>query len=325
MTECRNQVNLVALDPESGRLLWKQGIALADEAFEVDHDRYPLACPIAFGDGVLVCPTQTGLLVGVDALSGTLLWSYCYSEELYQNDQRGWRERFRKSWGSEGFPAAPKVFGGRVVLLPRQSGNIHCLDVRTGKRVWKTPRGDGEYIGAVTGELVLVVGQRYCRGLSTATGEEVWSARFGMPAGQGILADGQYLLPLETGRIATIDLATGREIGLSGLRGTAKDSHVDSRSARGVDSPRRPFREDIAPGLSDGEFDPRGRSHSGCRAGGFGCFSANGRTLGPPGAESIARPRPTICRRGCSPRNCNSTSASLLLRKRIWKPYSCRE
>ena len=226
VTECRNQINLVALDPETGGLLWKQGIAFADEAFEVGHDRYPLACPIAFGEGVLVCPTQTGLLVGVDALTGTLLWSYCYSEELYQRDKRGWRERFRKSWGSEGFPAAPKVFDQRVVLLPRQSGEIHCLDVRSGKRIWKTPRGDGEYIGAVTGELVLVVGQRYCRGLSTATGEPVWSARLGMPAGQGILADGQYLLPLETGRIAAIDLATGREIGLSGLRGMVNDSQT---------------------------------------------------------------------------------------------------
>ncbi len=289
VTECRNQINLVALDPETGGLLWKQGIAFADEAFEVDHDRYPLACPIGFGDGVLVCPTQTGLLVGVDALSGTLLWSYCYAEELYQNDQRGWRERFRKSWGSEGFPAVPKVFGGRVVLLPRQSGNIHCLDGRTGKRVWKTPRGDGEYIGAVTGELVLVVGQRYCRGLSTATGEEVWSARFGMPAGQGILADGQYLLPLETGRIATIELATGREIGLSGLRVTARNRALDSEVLAELTASRRPFREDFAHRLAGGEFDSGGRSHSRCGTGGIGCLSANGRTLGPAGAKSIAR------------------------------------
>ncbi len=223
ITECQNQINLVALDPETGGLLWKQGIAFADEAFEVDHGRYPLACPIAFGDGVLVCPTQTGLLVGVDALTGTLLWSYCYAEELYQSDKRGWRERFRKSWGNDGFPAAPKIFGRRVVLLPRQSGEIHCLDVRTGRRVWKTARGDGEYIGAVTDDLVLVVGQRYCRGLSASTGEPVWTARYGMPAGQGILAEGQYLLPLETGRIATLDLETGREIGLSGLRGASKN------------------------------------------------------------------------------------------------------
>ncbi len=218
VTECKNQLNLVALEAETGQLLWKQGIAFAEESFDVDQDRYPLACPIAFADGVLVCPTQTGLLVGVEAMTGMLLWSYCYSEELYDTENRGWRDRYRKSWGTPGFPDAPKIHGHRVVLLPRQSEDIHCLDLRTGKRFWNTSRDDGEYVGAVTGELVLIVGQRYCRGLSLATGEEEWSARFGMPAGQGIFAGHQYLLPLESGRIVTVDLKTGREVGLSGWR-----------------------------------------------------------------------------------------------------------
>ncbi len=176
VTESRNQLNLVSLDAKTGKLLWKQGIAFADESSDIDQDRYPLACPIAFGDGVLVCPTQTGLLVGVDALSGMLLWSYCYAEELYQTDSRSWRDRFRKSWGSAGFPSVPKIYEGRVVLLPRQSNEIHCLDLRTGRRLWKTPREDGEYVGAVTEQLAFIVGQRYCRGVDLASGEEVWSA-----------------------------------------------------------------------------------------------------------------------------------------------------
>jgi tetratricopeptide (TPR) repeat protein len=225
VTESHNQINLLALEAETGKLLWKQGIAFADEAFEVDQDRYPLACPIAFGDGVLVCPTQTGLLVGVEAMTGMLLWSYCYSEELYQNDNRGWRDRFRKSWGTPGFPSVPKIHGNSVVLLPRQSNEIHCIDLRTGRRLWKTPREDGEYIGAITGKLVFVVGERYCRGLDLESGEEHWNARFGTPAGQGIFAGGRYLLPLDSGRIATIELKTGREIGLSGWRNSKQLAH----------------------------------------------------------------------------------------------------
>ena len=121
-----------------------------------------------------------------------------------------------------GFPAAPKVLGRRVVLLPRQSSEIHCLDIETGRRIWTAPREDGEYVGAVTDSQVFIVGQRFCRGLSISAGEENWSARFGLPAGQGIHANGRYLLPLESGRIATIDLRTGREIGLSGWRNSGQ-------------------------------------------------------------------------------------------------------
>ncbi len=232
ITEHNNQINLATLDPETGKLLWKQGLAFADEAFDVDQDRYPLACPIAFGEGVLACPTQTGLLVGVDSQSGTLLWSYCYAEELYQNHKRGWRDRHRKSWGSPGFPAAPKVFGHQLLLLPRQSQEIHCLDVRTGKRLWKVPREDAEYIGAITEDLVFVVGQRYCRGLSLSQGQELWSLRYGKPAGQGIYAEERYLLPLESGRVAAIHLRTGREIGLSGWRTGPCSAHMENKALK---------------------------------------------------------------------------------------------
>lgn len=245
ITEFRNQLNLVALDAATGKLLWKQGIAFANETSDVDHNRYPLACPIAFGNGVLVCPTQTGLLVGVEAMTGTLLWSYCYSEELYQSDRRGWRDRFQKSWGSDGFPSVPKIRGRQVVLLPRQSNEIHCLDVRTGRRIWTHPRDDAEYIGAISDKLVLVVGQRYCRGLDRFTGEEIWSTRLGMPAGYGIHADGQYLLPLESGRVATIQLGTGREVGLSGWRnsqpGTDKESATNLNLTSSVGLPAQPL------------------------------------------------------------------------------------
>lgn len=246
ITENRNQLNLVAMDAASGKLLWKQGIAFANETFEVDHHRYPLACPIAFGSGVLVCPTQTGLLVGVDAMTGTLLWSYCYAEELYRSNRRGWRDRYQKTWGSDGFPSAPKICGRQVVLLPRQSNEIHCLDVRTGRRIWTRPRNDAEYIGAISEQLVFVVGQRYCRGLERSSGEELWTTRIGMPAGQGVFAEGQYLLPLESGRIATIQLDTGREIGLSGWRNTRladkKESNpkLDLTSSVGLPAKRLP-------------------------------------------------------------------------------------
>ena len=277
ITEFRNQLNLVSLDAETGKLLWKQGIAFADEAFDVDQSRYPLACPIAFGDGVLVCPTQTGLLVGVDAMTGVLLWSYCYSEELYQHDSRGWRDRFRKSWGSAGFPSAPKIHGNRIVLLPRQSSEIHCVDLRTGRRLWTTPREDGEYIGAVTDEMVFVVGQRYCRGLSSASGEKAWIARFGTPAGQGIFASGRYLLPLDSGRIATIDLTSGQEIGLSGWRNSqqlAQGLNLSELTTRARLSARR-----MPEGWRTGNLIPAGDQILACGPAGIIAFPQTGELL----------------------------------------------
>jgi len=234
MTENDRQLNLVSLDAETGSLLWTQGIGYVDHPIEDDPFRYTLSCAPIFSGGVVVCPTQIGVLAAVDAIDGALLWAYYYGDEDASGPFGNWSYAVRRSYGHPGFPCEPQIHGDRLVYLPRQSDQIHCLDFATGRPVWKTPRAGAEYVGTVADGIVVVVGQRYCRGLSLANGNEVWSARLGMPSGRGVQIGPRYLVPLQEGRVATLDIATGEEIGWSArppaaaLSATEADSEEDA-------------------------------------------------------------------------------------------------
>jgi len=214
VTESDRQINLVALQADTGQLLFSQGIGFVERPIEVDRSRAALACTPVFADGVLICPTQVGIVVGVDAGSGTLLWAYYYGDDEPGRQLQGWSNA-RLSVGHLGFSSEPLIKNGRVVLLPRQSSHVHCVDLESGNVTWKVARQDGEYIGAVTDELVLVVGRQRCRGLSLASGSTLWVSRLGTPSGKGLLSENRYLLPLQSGRVATINMQNGLEIGFS--------------------------------------------------------------------------------------------------------------
>lgn len=215
MTECDRQLNLVALESATGKLLWSQGIGFVDHPVEEDPFRYTLSCSPIVASGVVICPTQIGVLAAVDASDGALLWAYYYGDDNNDGPFGNWSYAVRRSFGHQGFPCEPEVFGDRIVYLPRQSDEIHCLELTSGRLLWKAPRNGAEYVAAMHEGVVMIVGQRYCRGMSLVNGTETWSSRLGMPAGRGVQVGRQFLVPLQEGRIATLDIASGRESGLS--------------------------------------------------------------------------------------------------------------
>jgi hypothetical protein len=213
LTEWDRQLNLVCLESTTGSLLWRQGLGFVEKPIHEDPHRYPLACSLCFGEGIVVCPTHLGAVVAVDTQTGSLLWAYDYTDRTASRTRR-W-SRGLQSFGHSGFATVPRIKDKRIVLLPRRSAFIHCIDLHTGEQLWKVRRDDAEYIGALTDDLVLIVGRQFCRGLSLQTGSQQWSTRLGMPSGRGILAQRTYLLPLQAGRVATLDVATGQEIGFA--------------------------------------------------------------------------------------------------------------
>jgi outer membrane protein assembly factor BamB len=227
VTEADRQLNLVALRPETGELLWTQAIGFVEVPIERDANRYPLQCTPSFADGILVCPTQLGFLVGIDSATGALMWAYYYGDDQSLSRLGRWPHRPQRHFGHAGFSSVVHIADDRVVVLPHQSDSIHCLDLKTGAQLWTSSRQDAEYIGTLHGDHVLTVGSRFCRGLSLKTGQELWATRLGMPSGCGVQAGGNYLVPLEEGRIATLDLTTGREIGFT----IARQDRDDKRTA----------------------------------------------------------------------------------------------
>ncbi len=222
VTEHNHRIYLHALDPETGGVIWSQGIALVDLPIHSDRKRYPLSCTPSYSNGIVVCPTQLGVVVAVDETTGDLLWGHYYGDLLPEKQFGRMPHRHQEVYGHAGFPDVPLIAAGCVVTMPRQSKYIHCLGLADGSRQWRAPRDDAEYVATISNQTVLVIGRHTCRGLSLSDGSELWSARFGMCAGRGVQVEQDYVLPLANGSVANFDIDTGRRLGFT-------RTHTDTR------------------------------------------------------------------------------------------------
>src|SRR5581483_3565574 len=111
------------------------------------------------------------------------------------------------------------IVGGRVLLTPRDSAELHCVDLLDGKLLWKRPRGSGLFVAGVVNDHAVVVQRNSLEAFAMSDGRPVWTSSVVIPppAGRGLLLDRRYLLPLSTGEIATLDLDTGRILARSRL------------------------------------------------------------------------------------------------------------
>jgi outer membrane protein assembly factor BamB len=223
INEKAQQLRLVCFDP--GRLpahnpsakdlhdaiAWVQPLATAREKITQDFWRRITAAQIAYGEGVLVCPTNAGVILGVDLLGHRLLWANAYREPPPDHPGR----EIPITWKVPG----PVVQDGKVVFTAIDSEALHCLDLRTGANLWRQKRQQGDlYLAGVYAGRVVVVGKAYCRALALADGHELWRVTTGLPSGRGTASDNVYYLPLreeagtKTPAVVAIDLMKGKVV-----------------------------------------------------------------------------------------------------------------
>ncbi|REJ87912.1 MAG: hypothetical protein DWQ34_23535 [Planctomycetota bacterium] len=238
LAECADEIRLLSLDAGDGSVQWEQPISMVDRSIGPHSQRSRLACCPTAADGVIVCPTQLGTLVGVDSTSGSLRWVYSYSDRSGPSQPwRGPRAKWRECGKAE-FINLPLIAGGRIVLLASQSDCVHCIDLLTGRPVWahRPSRDDALYAAAVDDAHVLLVGPDSCRGLDVHTGELRWETRTPLPSGRGARIGNDYLLPTDDGRIVSIDVSTGR-IGTDLLVSRESAIHTTHRPVGTADQP----------------------------------------------------------------------------------------
>jgi outer membrane protein assembly factor BamB len=225
VVEKNQELRLVCLDADGGRLRWTQPLATPSDKLLRDVARRIQPLRPVCAEGILVCPTNAGVVLGVDLFHRSLVWAYAYREEpalqepdTYRGGGRGRYiprdlARLREDWKSAG----PVVHADRVVLSAPDASALHCLDLRSGAGVWKAERKDDDlYLAGVFGGKALVVGRQSCRALAVADGKELWNVETGLPSGRGIAAAGVYYLPLKSGvtekqpAVYAIDVERGR-------------------------------------------------------------------------------------------------------------------
>jgi hypothetical protein len=82
LTEKDGELRLVCLNAEAGgEVLWTQSLAQTRVSLKEDSLRRTQAAHVAYGNGILICPSNAGAVFGVDLLSRRMAWVYPYRDK----------------------------------------------------------------------------------------------------------------------------------------------------------------------------------------------------------------------------------------------------
>lgn len=218
---------LICIDPNlqhsdrHPQILWSQLLGTPNTPIFMDNPRRTQALHLAYADGVLVCPTNTGAVIGVDVLTHSILWASAYRSNRVSQGQEN-------IGGNIGFPrpgipnpnnsvdngkdrwrrSAPIIADGKVVFTAWDSDTIECVSLQEGRPMWTNPipREEGDlYVAGVFGDKIMVVNRAFVKfyRLSDGARLEVQTngtdkTRLGLTGvtGIGAASDGIYYVPV---------------------------------------------------------------------------------------------------------------------------------
>ena len=226
IAEYQKQIWLIAVHPDNGSIEWRQTLSLApqpsrESPLPPDKMRLAPACLLAASRGVLVCPLASGILVGVNQLTGEILWAYDYRvRRKGPQFQYGLAHNSYEQFNEGDFPNPPLIHNDRVYFLApgenSSTDHVICLDLNSGKKVWQVETTiELRYLAVASQDLVVGIGGNDALGLSALSGDTIWSRRVPRMSGVGATIPGVYLLPIADGRVLSLNLRDGSEIGFA--------------------------------------------------------------------------------------------------------------
>ncbi|MDX1964244.1 MAG: PQQ-binding-like beta-propeller repeat protein [Pirellulales bacterium] len=227
--EVGNELSLYCLAAENGRLIWSQPLLRSEIPLADAPQRQISNLAPSFADGLLICPTRQGVVVGVDVFQRGLAWAATYPTEQVFSVARRRRGLtpydYQGGVYNRGTEGVAVIERGRVFLGPSDSDCLLCLDLHSGRELWRLElsKQSGEeilYVAEVADERVLVISTGEIHALSAADGSSLWSESLGtgQPSGRGYRAGEAYYLPLDSGEVVKYEIKTGRVLGRSRSR-----------------------------------------------------------------------------------------------------------
>ncbi len=230
--EKNNEIRLYVLNPENGDLKWSCLLAYSTVSIKQDLVRRGWTAQVSIDQGMIVCPTTAGWIVGVNRLTQSLEWVHRFSERSKDYDPRNnWVGQdgtvpFREI-GNTWLPSAPVISGNYIVYTPSEENALYCLDLATGQEAWKLDVNENStesiYLAGVFDDKVVMVRKKGVRAYSLQDGVQKWYSPYNrssdrLPAGIGVAVGDNYYLPMQSGVIKTISLKSGAIKGNSYLR-----------------------------------------------------------------------------------------------------------
>jgi outer membrane protein assembly factor BamB len=236
LVEKEQELKLICIEPRDGKVAWTQPLANFSKGINQEVGRRMWAAHLAYGEGILVCPSHSGAVVAVDLLSHSLLWAHSYvqappspaKQKLQVGNQfrfqpfQPYMPRLAGNWKN----SSPIIADGKVLITAPDAGALHCLNLRDGALLWRSDwTADDCYVAGVVDGKVLMVGKQACRAYSLADGKTLWITPTGTPCGHGIAAGKLYYLPVRDNSLSqvpvlnsfapgsvlcTLDISTGK-------------------------------------------------------------------------------------------------------------------
>lgn len=233
MAEIRGALYLLALEPMTGRVVWQQQLIGLEQGIALDPIRRRAGATPSYSGGILVCPTAASTVIGIDVVRREFAWVYRYPRDVPTlNEGRNlWQQQLQNQIvrpNDQWLDNSAIIVDNRVLVSPPESSEIYCLDLHSGELVWKRRQGEALFVAGVDQGVVLLVGVQNVQGVRLADGAVAWKQEStplpprALPAGQGYLSQGHYFLPLTSGQIADIAIASGE---------------IKNKSAVGSDTP----------------------------------------------------------------------------------------
>ncbi len=252
--EKNNELFLLCLEPKDKDerlppppdLVWAQKLVKTRDGIETDFNRRIHAAHLSYGEGMLVCPTNAGAMLGVDLLSHSLVWVNPYREGVKEEAppnpfQPGFVQpgmqpisnRLLNEWKV----SAPAIVDGKVLFTAPDGNALHCQSLHSEEELWKAPKLNSDvYFAGVFDGKAIIVGVNSVRAIdinasvALKQAKEAWSIpNTGMPSGQGVASDNIYYLPVKKSakksqpEVLAIDLTRGVILGPTAASATKSD------------------------------------------------------------------------------------------------------
>lgn len=192
-------IRLFVLESKSGRLIRHTALIEPRVSIETDWLRRFRGPVPSYSEGVLVCPTGGGSLAAFEAISGSPLWFYTYSDHSGDAEDSSDVHQENRGFGTivpyESLPfnfsgenesyqylvdyvgwSVPSmiIHGGKILFAPADRPMLYCFDLLSGELIWKRSKGKGLYVACVYGEKVIVATHDSLVALDLHSGCSLW-------------------------------------------------------------------------------------------------------------------------------------------------------
>lgn len=219
--ELNSDVYLFALAPRTGKLRWRQPIVTNYSSIAADQMRRSIGVVPAADGSIIVCPTLSGFVVGFDAVSHALLWSFQYPVKITPGSSSQFNQFGQVEVGDfspllgRSADVSVLIHDGVVLVAPPDGEGVYAISANTGKLLWQTGANleQVRYVACAWNNTAFIVCQSSLVALDLKTGKDKWLA-VSLPNGNQIVGRGvrkgdNYYLPTSGQDILQIRLETG--------------------------------------------------------------------------------------------------------------------